>query len=100
MQRCAQHARKKPRVECERGRDGGGGDGGWGGGGGGEGGGEGGGGEGGTCHSTWKEAFTPVAVLETARTPSEPTYQKAAPFHDLQPRVRGDMSMRAKPERC
>ena len=54
----------------------------------------------GACHSTWKEAFAPVAVLETARTPSEPTYQKAAPFHDLQPRVRGDMSMRAKPERC
>ena len=49
-----------------------------------------------TCHSTWKEAFTPVAVLETARTPPDPTFQKAAPFHDLQQRVRGGMSMRER----
>tara|TARA_B100000795_G_scaffold244897_1_gene209693 strand:- start:352 stop:573 length:222 start_codon:yes stop_codon:yes gene_type:complete len=54
-----------------------------------------------TCHSTWKEAFTPVAVLETARTPPDPTFQKAAPFHDLQSEgARRHEHEGAKPERC
>ena len=43
------------------------------------------------CHNSWDGSKCVHAAAAAA---------VAAPFHDLQPRVRGGMSMRAKPERC